>query len=264
MSKLISLKQVSWTRQGHHILEDINWEVNAGEHWAVLGLNGSGKTSILNIVTGYHFPTSGQVQVLDTTFGEASIPKMRERIGFMSSSLEKFGSTFNKQAVKNIILSGKFSSIGVYSNQVISKEDHDRADEILSRLRIAYLREQPYRDLSQGEKRRVLIGRALMNQPDLLIMDEPCSGLDLLSREEVLDIMDAITTDQCHLVYVTHYIEEITDIITHVLLVKDGKIVGKGKKEDLLTDEWLSETYKIPVRVRWENDRPWITIDRKK
>ncbi|AZP05394.1 ABC transporter ATP-binding protein [Jeotgalibaca ciconiae] len=264
MDKLISLEQVSWTRQGQEILKNINWEVNQGEHWAVLGLNGSGKTSILNIVTGYHFPTSGNVKVLDTTFGEASIPKMRERIGFMSSSLEKFGATFNKQPVKNIVLSGKFSSVGVYSNQEILPEDHERADEILRNLRIEYLREKTYRYLSQGEKRRVLIGRALMNQPDLLIMDEPCSGLDILSREEVLDIMDAITVNHCHLVYVTHYIEEITEAITHVLLVKDGSIVAQGEKEKILTDDRLSETYKIPVSVRWEEKRPWITINRKK
>lgn len=262
MEPLIQLEDVVWRREGQEILKAINWQVNEGEQWALLGLNGSGKTSILNIITGYNFPTSGSVKVLDTQFGEASIPKLREKIGYVSTALERFGSTFNKQPVKNLVLSGKFSSIGVYSNQEITDEDKKFADEILINLRIDYLKDKIYRTLSQGEKRRVLIARALMNQPQLLILDEPCSGLDILAREEVLDIMSSITSLDCHLLYVTHYIEEITPTITHVLLIKEGKIVTAGPKHIVMTDELLSETFKIPVSVRWENERAWITINR--
>lgn len=260
--KLVQLKDVRWQRQGQKILKGINWQVNTGEQWAVLGLNGSGKTSILNIITGYNFPTSGSVQVLDTKFGEASIPKLREKIGYVSSSLERFGSTFNKQPVKNIVLSGKFSSIGLYNNQEITADDHTLADQIMQNLGINQLKGQLYRTLSQGEKRRTLIGRALMTQPQLLILDEPCSGLDILAREEVLEIMASITQLDCHLIYVTHYIEEITPTITHVLLIRDGEIIEAGPKEEVLTDELLTETFKILVKVRWENDRPWITIEK--
>lgn len=261
MEPLIALEQVYWTRQGQPILEDINWKINPGEQWAILGLNGSGKTSILNIITGYNFPTSGKVKVLDTVFGKASIPQMRERIGYMSSALEKFGSTFNKQTTKNIILSGKFSTVGLYGNQEIVSSDCKRVDELLDSLGILSLRDKAYRNLSQGEKRRVLIARALMSKPDLLIMDEPCSGLDILAREGVLAIMDTITKNHCHLLYVTHYIEEITDAISHVLLVKDGNVIAQGKKENILTDELLSKTYNIPITVRWEANRPWITVN---
>ena len=258
---LVQLKNVKWQRQGQEILKGINWQVKPGEQWAMLGLNGSGKTSILNIITGYNFPTSGSVQVLDTTFGQASIPKLREKIGYVSTALERFGSTFNKQPVKNIILSGKFSSIGLYSTQEIAEEDHALAAQIMNNLGIDHLKGQVYRTLSQGEKRRTLIGRALMAQPKLLILDEPSAGLDILAREEVLEIMNSITQLDCHLIYVTHYIEEITPVITHVLLIRDGEIVKAGLKDQVLTDALLTKTFKIPVNVRWENERPWITIE---
>lgn len=263
MKQLLTLEDVNWTRNGQKILSDINWQVSEGEQWAILGLNGSGKTSILNIVTGYTYPTSGKVNVLGTQFGQASIPKMREKIGFMSSSLERFGSTFNKQTVKNIILSGKYSSVGVYSNQTYTDTDQALAESLLEDLGISNLQDKAYAYLSQGEKRKALIGRSLMNQPKLLILDEPCSGLDLQAREDVLELIDTIAARRCHLLYVTHYIEEITDSITHVALIQDGSILAKGPKRDILTDELLSQTFKIPLKVRWEHQRPWITIQPK-
>lgn len=259
---ILQLDEVTWRRQGQPILKGINWQVYEGEHWAILGLNGSGKTSILNIITGYSYPTSGSVKVLDTKFGEASLPKLREEIGYVSSALDRFGSTFNKQRVNQIILSGKFSSIGLYSNQEVTDEDRALAQEILQQLRIDYLSDQAYSTLSQGEKRRVLIGRALMNQPRLLILDEPCSGLDILAREELLNRMGSIVGLHCHLIYVTHHIEEITPAITHILLIRDGEVVTSGPKEQVLSSENLSHTFKVDVKVRWENDRPWISVGR--
>lgn len=259
---ILTLDQVTWRRQGKEILHSINWQVQAGEQWAMLGLNGSGKTSILNIITGYSYPTSGAVKVLDTKFGEASLPKLREEIGYVSSALDRFGSTFNKQNVKQIILSGKFSSVGLYSNQVITEADRAFAGEILNQLGIAYLSDQLYATLSQGERRRVLIGRALMNRPRLLILDEPCAGLDILAREELLNMMDSIVGLDCHLIYVTHYIEEITPAITHVLLIRDGQIIEAGPKHEVLTAENLSETFKLQLKLSWDDDRPWVSVGR--
>lgn len=257
---VLQLEEVTWQRQGQSILKGINWQVQEGEHWAVLGLNGSGKTSTLNIITGYAYPTSGAVKVLDTKFGEASLPKLREEIGYVSSALDRFGSTFNKQRVKQIILSGKFSTVGLYNQQEITDTDRQLAQSILQQLRIDYLSDQPYSTLSQGEKRRVLIGRALMNGPRLMILDEPCSGLDILAREELLQQMDSIVNQHCHLIYVTHHIEEITPAITHILLLRDGKVVTSGPKKQVLTSENLTKTFKVKVKVRWENDRPWISV----
>lgn len=257
---VISLDAVSWMKQGQTILDDISWRVNPGEHWAILGLNGSGKTSILNIVAGYAFPTVGKVKVLDTVFGEANILKMRERIGYMSSALEKFGSTFNNQLVKNIVLSGRFASFALFKHHEVAQRDLTKLDQMLANFRLDHLKEKPYRQLSQGEKRRVLIARALMNEPELLILDEPCSSLDVLAREELLAVMAEITATGCQLLYVTHHVEEIIDTITHVLLLKDGEVLAQGRKEAILTDALLGETYNLPVSVRWENQRPWMTI----
>ncbi len=260
MERIITLENVCWRRSGEEILKDINWTVNANEHWAILGLNGSGKTSVLNIVTGYNYPTSGKVKVLDTEFGKASLPEMRKKIGYVSSSLGRFAQTMNREMTENIIVSGKYASFGLY--QEITDEDREKAEGILNSLRLSYLKGKRYDLLSQGEQRRVLIGRALMARPDLLILDEPCSGLDVLAREDVLDMAEKVAKQSCHLLYVTHHIEEITNAITHVLLIRDGKLVAGGPKKEVLTDEVLTDTYKIPVKVHWEGGRPWMSITR--
>ena len=258
MNKIITLEDVSWRRNSQEILSQINWKVKEGEHWGILGLNGSGKTSLLNIVTGYNFPTTGRVTVLGNEFGRTSLPDLRKKIGYVSSSLEKFSHILEHETVESVIVSGKFASFGLYEQ--VSEEDWKRADHLLTIYRLSYLSGKKFNTLSQGEKRRVLIARALMNQPQILILDEACTGLDVFSREEVLNLMNEINQKNCHLLYVTHHIEEITDIISHVLLIRDGKIIASGPKEEVLTDELLSEAYKMPVKIRWEENRPWLTI----
>ncbi|TXL65688.1 ABC transporter ATP-binding protein [Cerasibacillus terrae] len=258
MNNIVTFKDVSWKRSGQDILSHIDWELKKDEHWAILGLNGSGKTSLLNIVAGYHFPSTGKVTVLGNEFGKANLPELRKDIGFVSSSLERFTHILENQTVEEIVVSGKFASFGLYDK--VYEKDWSKADNLLSSLRLDYLRGKKYILLSQGERKRILIARALMSNPSILILDEPCTGLDLLSREEVLHVMNEIAKYNCHLLYVTHHIEEITDIISHVLLIRDGKIVASGPKQEVLTDELLSETYKMPVKIRWEENRPWITI----
>lgn len=258
MEKIISLKDVSWRRSGKEILKQINWEMNSGEHWAILGLNGSGKTSLLNIINAYQFPSSGSVSVLNYQFGKTYLPNMRKEIGYVSNTIERFSPKLEYETVEEIIVSGKFASIGIYEE--VSEEDWKKADELLEILRLTYLKGKAFGLLSQGERRRVLIARALMSNPKILILDEPCSGLDVLSREEVLYLMNFIQSETCHLLYVTHHIEEITDSITHVLLIADGEIVASGAKKDVLTSEILSKAYKIPAEVNWKENRPWLTI----
>ncbi|MFC3418572.1 ABC transporter ATP-binding protein [Salinicoccus hispanicus] len=260
MEKIIKLENVVWRRDGEEILKDISWEVDHGEHWAILGLNGSGKTSMLNIIMGYNYPTAGGVSVLGTEFGKASLPEMRKKIGFVSNALGKFQQTMNRETIENIILSGKFASFGIYEE--ITSEDERRAANILKDLRLEYISGKRYAVLSQGEQRRVLLGRALMSQPELLILDEPCAGLDVLAREDVLSMTESVAEDTLPLLYVTHHIEEITDAITHVLLIRDGEIIAKGPKQEVLTTENLSAVYKIPVRMHWEAERPWMSVER--
>lgn len=261
MEKVIQFNHVTWRRNDQEILSDINWEIKEGEHWAILGLNGSGKTSLLNIITGYNFPTKGKMTVLDQLFGRTDLSELRKSIGYVSSALDRFQETIQLEPVENIIVSGKFASFGIYEE--VSEEDWTKADQILSGLRLSYLRGKKYNTLSQGERRRVLIGRALMSKPSILILDEPCSGLDILSREEVLDLMESLQKET-HLLYVTHYIEEITEAISHVALIRDGKLVAAGEKRKVLTDALMSKTFKIPVCVHWNEERPWLTIEKKK
>lgn len=258
MKKIISLNQVFLTRGGNNILQEISWDINENEQWAILGLNGSGKTSLLNIVAGYHFPTTGDVEVLGNVFGRTNLPELRKDIGFVSSSLDRFSEMVNNETVERVIVSGKFASFGIYDK--VSDQDWEKADSLLKSLRLYYLKGKPYHLLSQGEQRRILIARALMCDPKVLVLDEPCSGLDILSREELLSLTEEITKRNCHIIYVTHHIEELVNTITHVLLLRDGKIVGSGQKKDILNDSFLSETFKVPVKVRWEQDRPSLTI----
>lgn len=170
--------------------EEINWEVKTNEHWAILGLNGSGKTSLLNIVTGYHFSTTGKVTVLGNEFGKTNLPNLRKKIGYVSSSLEKFSQLLEQETVEEVVVSGKFASFGIYEE--VTDEDWEKAGSLLTALRLDYLNGKTFNKLSQGEKRRVLIARALMCDPEILILDEPCTGLDVFSREEVLGLMDDI------------------------------------------------------------------------
>lgn len=261
IKKIISLKNVSLQRNNIKILSDINWEISNNEHWAILGLNGSGKTSLLNIVSGYHFPTTGEVTVLENLFGKTNLPELRKQIGFVSSSLDRFADIVNKETVDRVVVSGKFASFGLYEQ--VNEADWEKASSLLSKLRLNYLSGKRYHLLSQGEQRRVLIARALMSEPKILILDEPCSGLDILSREEVLAMINEIGKNDCHVIYVTHHIEEIVPDISNVLLLRDGKLVATGPKESTLTDVLLSKTFKVPVKVRWEDGRPSLTIKKE-
>lgn len=258
MKNIINMKNVSLLKQNRVILQNINWEMNEKEQWVILGLNGSGKTSLLNIVTGYQFPSKGDVSVLGNLFGKTNLPELRKQIGFVSSSLDRFNQTLRFETVEDIIISGKFASIGIYEQ--VTSDDRKKAKQILSLLRINHLEGEVYDTLSQGEKRKVLLGRALMANPQLLILDEPTLGLDLLTREELLSSIKNIINQQCHVLFVTHYIEEIIPEITHILLLKDGKIVAKGRKEEILTDKNLSKTFQLPLKVHWQNERPFVSI----
>lgn len=260
MDNIISLKKVTWKRDGREILGGIDWEVKQGENWGILGLNGSGKTSILNIVTGYHFPSSGEVTVLGHRFGESYLPDLRKEIGFVSSSLSRFSHIIEHETIEEIIVSGKFASFGIYEE--VAQSDWEKADGLIERFRLDGLKGKQYHLLSEGERRRVLIARSLMNDPKLLILDEPCSGLDILSREQVVGLTEEIIKSGCNIIYVTHHIEELVETITHVLLLNNGEIVAAGPKEEVVEDSFLSEAFHLPVSVRWEENRPWLSVVR--
>ncbi|WP_088102102.1 ABC transporter ATP-binding protein [Halalkalibacter urbisdiaboli] len=260
MNAVISVNDVSWRREQKLILNKISWTVNNGEHWVVLGLNGSGKTSLLNMVMGYLWPTKGTITVLGETFGQTNIPEVRKKIGWVSSSMdERFLSRYADSALE-VVMSGKHASVGLYES--FTKEDTERAGMLLQQLKIERLAQECYIHLSQGEKRRVMIARALMASPQLLILDEPCNGLDIFAREQLLDTVQTLA-EQPHgptLIYVTHHIEEVVPAVSHALLINQGTIVKAGKKKSTLTNDFLSHTFQLPLQIDWEAERPWLQI----
>ncbi|MFE0508026.1 ABC transporter ATP-binding protein [Peribacillus butanolivorans] len=260
-NNVISLKNINWKRNGNQILNGVSWEVQTGEHWALLGLNGSGKTSLLKMITGYQWPNSGgEVSVLGNIFGKTNIPELRKSIGWVSSSLDQEYQSRPNDTALEVVLSGKFASIGLYEE--IKENDVKKANKLLDQFRIKHLSNQFIQSLSQGEKRKAMIARALMSSPRLLILDEPCNGLDIYSKEELLTTIEDMTAapNGPTILYVTHHIEEIVPSITHALLINSGNVIAKGDKKNTLTESLLEKTFRVPITLEWENDRPWIRI----
>jgi len=252
------MKSVSWRVNGKYILKDINWTVNKGEHWAIMGLNGSGKTSLLNLVTGYNWPSSGEISVLGRHFGEYDIRELRKRIGLVSSSLQE--KLYGAETAEEIVLSGKFATIGLYDRT--NRRDERTAMNLMKKMRCSHVADRPYRTLSQGEKQKVLIARALMTSPGVLILDEPCAGLDMLAREHLLSSIEKIGRQKSAptLLYVTHRIEEILPVFTHTLLIRKGRIHLQGKTGTVLTQENLSVFFGEGVELHKRKDRFWISL----
>ena len=252
MEKILSYKNVSFRRDGRDILKNINWEIKKGENWALLGLNGSGKSTLLSMIPAYTFATSGEVSVFEKKFGTCVWADVKEKVGFVSSSLNTFSDSLN-----NIVLSGKYNSIGIY--QEITQKDREKANNIIKDFKLSHLKLNKYITLSQGEQRKTLLARAFMNEPSLLILDEPCSGLDIRAREMFLKTLEENKSD-IPFIYVTHQIEEIISSITHVAILDNGEIVSQGNKFKVLTEENLSKLYGIDLKIEWSNNRPWLIV----
>ncbi len=241
MSNVIDLKGISWRRDEKTILRDVNWQVAKGQHWAVLGLNGSGKTTILNMINGYIWPTTGTVSVLGHEFGTIDLRELRRSIGWVSSSLQE--KMHYNDLTDNVVISGKYASIGLYEKP--TAQDYEQAHQLMRDLGCGHLIGGYYRTCSQGEKQKILIARALMASPRLLILDEACNGLDFISREALLSSISEIASrpDAPTLLYVTHHTEEISHVFTHTLLVRRGTIFSVGETKEVVTSEALSEFF---------------------
>lgn len=263
-NSVISLKDIVWKRDGKKILNHISWEVEKGQHWAILGLNGSGKTSLLKMITGYQWPNGGEVSVLGNRFGQVNIQELRKSIGWVSTALDDRFQTRSRDTALEIVLSGKNASVGIYED--VTDEDIAKATQLLEQFNIIHLANQFFPSLSQGEKRKAMIARALMSDPRLLILDEPCNGLDIYSKEELLSTIERMTSvsEGPTLLYVTHHIEEIIPSITHSLLLRSGNVIGAGDKKSTLTEPLLEQTFCVPLTLDWEDDRPWVRIKSRK
>jgi iron complex transport system ATP-binding protein len=240
------------------ILATIDWTVEHGQHWAILGANGSGKTSLLSTLTGYMPPTSGDISVLGETYGRSDWRELRKRVGMVSSSIHHLME--GHQTPLDTIIGGRHAMIGMWGE--IRPEERAQALKILRQIEAAAIRDRPWRVLSQGERQRVLIGRALMARPQLLILDEPCAGLDPVAREHFLQFIERLAQSRGAptLVLVTHHVEEVMPAFSHILTLKEGKVLAAGPKSKVLTSGTLSHAFNAPVRLRRKNGRYSLSV----
>jgi len=235
------------------ILANVSWRVQPSEHWAILGANGSGKTSLLGALTGYLSPTEGEISVLGQTYGQSDWRELRKKIGLVSSSIRQMMA--DEERALDTIISGKYAMIDFWGKST----DIDRAGarRILAQIECSHLAERRWGVLSQGERQRVLIGRALIAKPRLLILDEPCAGLDPAAREQFLEFVQRLggSDKSPTLILVTHHIEEIMPIFSHVLVLKAGQVIAAGRKKVILNGNVLSGAFDTKMKVVKSNDR---------
>src|SRR5882757_6646064 len=228
------------------IIQRIDWRVERGENWAILGANGSGKTSLLRALTGYLPPTAGQICVLGETYGRSDWRALRTRIGLVSSSVHQMME--DNESALHAVISGRYAQIGYWGD--VTPRDRRDGIAILRRVEAHALRDRPWRHLSQGERQRVLIGRALMAAPKLLILDEPCAGLDPVARERFLQFLSRLSERRAAptMILVTHHVEEVVPIFSHVLILKSGRVLAAGPRARVLNSRVLSDAFDAPVR----------------
>ncbi len=229
------------------ILRGVDWRVAPGEHWVILGANGSGKTSLLKALTGFLSPTSGAISLLGKTYGESDWRELRLHVGVVTSAFS--ASIPPSEVALDTVVSGKFAQLDLW--HAGTRTDRVAAKKLLRLVGLARLAGREWAYLSQGQRQRVLIARALMARPRLLILDEPCAGLDPVAREKFLAFIDHLAGHRHApaLVLVTHHVEEITPAITHALLLRQGRVVTAGPRRTVLTSANLSATFRSPLRL---------------
>ena len=254
MSDVLEFAGVSVVRGANTLLHDITWEVEEGQRWVILGPNGAGKTTLLQLAAGRMHPTTGVAGVLGEVLGAVDVFELRPRIGFASASIaERLPAG---ERVRDVVVTASYGIVGRWREQYDAL-DHARADELLGALGAGHLAERTFGTLSEGERKRVQIARALMTDPELMLLDEPAAGLDLGGREDLVARLGTLAadTDAPALVLVTHHVEEIPPSFTDLLLMREGRIVAAGPVEITLTPENLSRTFGLPLVVERHGER---------
>ena len=254
MSEVLNLDSVSVRRGTNFLLDDFSLTVAEGEHWAVLGPNGAGKTTLLELAAGRMHPTNGTATILEEQLGRVDVFELRPRIGYASTILAN--RIPSSEAVLDTVLTAAYGVTGRWVEEY-EQDDIERARDLLAAFHITHLADRTFGTLSEGERKRVQIARALMTDPELLLLDEPASGLDFGGREELLGALSEILSSKWApaTIMVTHHVEEIPEGITHVLLLSEGTDLAAGPIEETLTAENLAATFGIDVKLTRDGQR---------
>jgi iron complex transport system ATP-binding protein len=254
MGAILQLSDISVRRGDRIILGPLNWQVLEGQRWVILGPNGAGKTTLLQICSSLIHPTTGEIHILGEKLGRVDVFELRTRIGLTSSALVEQLSP--DELVMDVVLTAAYAMLGRWQEKY-DLWDESRAMALLTALGVRELGERLFGSLSEGEKKRVQIARALMADPELLLLDEPASSLDLGAREDLLRRIESLSKDPLApaTVIVTHHIEEIPVGTTHALLLRDGVAVAQGEVASVITDQNLTQAYGLAITVQTEGGR---------
>jgi iron complex transport system ATP-binding protein len=257
----LELRDVSYIGNGKAILRGINWSVRSGEHWAILGPNGSGKTTLLKVACGYIWPNAGG-EVYRRGRLLTNLPELRRSIGWVTSTLATQIPEHEK--VIRTVVSGRFAQIGLLEQfgGSAGKRDYAAARRYLVEMGCDHLRDQEFGVLSQGEQQKVLIARARMTRPYLIILDEPCAGMDPGARENFLATLGRVARQAKipALIYVTHHVEEILPIFKKTLILKDGRVIHYGNTDRVLRGDVLQELYGVSLNIMKRKGRSWPVV----
>ncbi|WP_115684800.1 ABC transporter ATP-binding protein [Corynebacterium senegalense] len=245
---LLDFRGVEFVRGGKTLVGPVDWQVELDERWVVIGPNGAGKTTLIRIASAQEFPSRGRAFVLGERLGRTDMRDLRASIGVTSSAVAQRVPA--GETVKDLVVSAGYAILGRWREEY-DEMDYDQALEVLEQVGALHLMERTWGTLSDGEKKRVLIARAIMTNPELLIMDEPAAGMDLGGREDLVAYLGdlALDPDAPAIVMITHHVEEIPYGFTHAMLLDEGQVIAQGLIDDVLTSENVSKAYHQPIEV---------------
>jgi iron complex transport system ATP-binding protein len=254
MTTVASLDSVSFVREGRSILRDISWTIDDSERWVIVGPNGAGKTTLLGMLASFVYPTTGTVTILGEVMGATDVFEMRPRVGFASSDMAR--RIPDNETVIDAILTAAWGVTGRWVEEY-DELDIRRARRVLAEWRLESLENNFVGTLSDGERKRVQIARAVMTDPELLLLDEPAGSLDVGAREDVIEMLDHFSSEPSSpaMVMVTHHVEEIPSGFTHLLVIAGGEIIAQGPIAEVLTGETMSEAFGRPLSITHNNGR---------
>ncbi|MCG6167675.1 ABC transporter ATP-binding protein [Leptospira sanjuanensis] len=260
IDSLLSIEEVSYKPTGKTILDRVSFSIEENEHCVLLGRNGAGKSTLVNLIYGMIWATSGTIRLFHETYGETAIQDLRKRIGILDASQQE-NSLQRKLTLLDVVLTGLFHTIGYYRDPI--PEEESKALRILEESNLISKKDQFYGTLSSGEKKKALFLRSLVSEPDLLILDEPCSSLDLTAREDFIGFLKEYHSKRKFTsLYITHRPEEIPEFYSKAVLLKEGKVVHTGPIEECFTEKNLNELYDLSLQVNRINGT-WSVIAKR-